>query len=297
MPWRPLYPFASRFFATEDGHRMHYVEEGPSDGSPMILLHGNPTWSFFYRNLISAAAKTGYRALAPDMIGYGLSEKPQHWEYRLARHIANTEAWLEERKATKDGVLVCHDWGGPIGLGVAIRHPDWFQRIVLMNTAAFLSRDCPRRIWLCRCPVLGEILVRGLNLFVPAATRLAPARPLPKEVRKGYLFPYRSWHDRIGPLAFIRDLPMRPSDPSRPVFMEIEKQLPSLRNKSIQLIWGGRDFCLHTGFLKRWKTEFFPEASVHCFPEAGHYLLEDAPEKILPLILHPESFSPRTTTL
>ena len=282
MPWKKLYPFESHYSTTPDGHRMHYVQEG--DGEPVIMVHGNPTWSFFFRNLIPAIVKDGKQAIAVDLIGCGLSDKPQDWGYHLEGHIRNLEKLIDEDLKLPKVSLVLHDWGGGVGMGYAVRHPEKIDRIILMNTAAYLSDDCPKRIFFCRCPVLGALLVRGLNLFVEAALRMAPAKKMPPEVEAGYRYPYGNWHDRIATQRFVQDIPLKPSHPTWNTLSDIGDALPLLKEKKITLIWGEKDFCFHMGFFRIWR-KIYPEAAAYSFPEASHYLLEDAPDKIIPLIL------------
>lgn len=282
MNWRTLYPFNSHFSTTGDGHRMHYVDEG--SGHPVVMLHGNPTWSFMYREVIKKTVQQGNRALAADLIGCGLSDKPQDWGYHLEGHIQNIEKWIDQDLKLDKLTLILHDWGGAVGMGYATRHPEKIQRIVLMNTAAFLSDDCPKRIFLCRCPLLGALLVRGLNAFVESALRMAPAKKLPPEVKEGYRFPYRNWHDRIATQRFVQDIPLKKSHPTWNTLSGIEEKLQLLKDKPITLCWGEQDFCFHTGFLKRWQ-QIYPNAEVHCLPDASHYLLEDAGNEVIPIIL------------
>jgi haloalkane dehalogenase len=261
---------------------MHYVREG--EGAPVIMVHGNPTWSFFFRDVIRAVAADGGQAIGVDLIGCGLSDKPQNWGYHLEGHIRNLEALIDEELKLPKVSLLLHDWGGGVGMGYAVRHPEKIDRIILMNTAAYLSQDVPRRIALCRCPLLGACLVRGLNLFVEAALRMAPAKPLPDAVKAGYRFPYGNWHDRIATQRFVQDIPLKPSHPSWKTLSDIGDALPLLKEKKISLIWGEKDFCFHMGFFRIWK-KIYPDAAAYSFPEASHYLLEDAPEKVIPLIL------------
>jgi pimeloyl-ACP methyl ester carboxylesterase len=281
MSWKELYPFASHRCKTPDGFSLHYVDEG--QGEAVVMLHGNPTWSFMYRDLIRRVADAGQRALAADLIGCGLSDKPQDWSYHLEDHIRSIEHWLNDELQLKRVSLVLHDWGGAVGMGYATRHPERIERIVLMNTAAFLSDDCPRRIMLCRCPGLGAFLVRGLNGFVEAAIRMAPAKPLPAAVKAGYRAPYGNWHDRIATQRFVQDIPLKPSHPTWTTLQTIGEKLPLLAEKPILMCWGERDFCFHLGFLARWQ-ELYPQAAVHTYPAASHYLLEDAGEEIFPVI-------------
>ena len=250
----------------------------------MVMLHGNPTWSFFYRQLIPAAAQAGYHAYALDNLGCGFSDKPQEWPYHLDGHIRNLEKWLDADLHLKDITLVLHDWGGGIGMGYAVRHPENIRRIVLMNTAAFLSDDCPKRIFLGRCPLLGAFLIRGCNAFVEGAIRMAAAKRLPKEVADGYRAPYGNWHDRIATQRFVQDIPLKPTHPTWNTLKSIQERLPLLQDKPIALIWGARDFCFHTGFYDRWR-EIYPHARAISLPDASHYLLEDAPERVIREIL------------
>jgi len=180
------YPFKSNFIDL-DGAKMHYLDE--SDGFPVLMLHGNPTWSFYYRNMVKAL--TGeYRCIVPDHIGCGLSEKPQDYNYVLDAHINNVSKLVDTLKIEKLN-LVVHDWGGSIGMGLAVRRPELINRIVVLNSAAFTDSFIPLRIAVCRVPVIGEIAVRQFNLFVQAARFMATSKTfgLTGEVLKGVLLP------------------------------------------------------------------------------------------------------------
>ncbi len=279
--WRGLYSFASHFALSPDGLRQHYVDEG--EGRPCVLLHGIPTWSFMYRDLVRALAAAGRRAIAPDLIGCGLSEKPQSWNYCLANQVKTLGHLLDEEMRLSSFDLVVHDWGGPIGLGYAVRHPERIGRLVIMDTAAFTSSDCPVFARMLRTPFLGAFLARRLNLLVEGALRLAARRRLPPVVREGYRFPYGNYRDRIATQRFAQDLPFSPAHQTWNVLKEIEQSLGRLADKPVLLCWGGKDFCFHEGFLRRWQS-IFPGAQSVTFPDAGHYLLEDDPESIIPLI-------------
>jgi haloalkane dehalogenase len=205
----------------------------------------------------------------------GLSAKPQNYDYRLASRIADIEA-LVEHLGLRKVHLVVHDWGGAIGFGFAVRRPALVGRIVILNTAAFASERIPKRIALCRAPLVGEFIVRGLNGFAEPATWMAMAsRRLSWDERKGYLFPYGSWADRIGVHRFIRDIPMESDHPSRRTLDGISQALPALSQHEKLIVWGGRDFCFDDTFLSRWR-EIYPDARVVRLERAGHYVLEDA---------------------
>ncbi len=275
---RKLYPFRSHFLDVK-GVRMHYVDEG--SGAPLVLLHGNPTWSFYYRELIKGLRES-YRVIVPDHIGCGLSDKPQDYPYTLSTHIDNLER-LIAHLGVSSVTLGVHDWGGAIGFGWAVRHPDLVGRFVVFNTAAFLGGRMPLRIRVCRWPIFGDLAVRALNGFARAAIHMACRRRerMTAEVRKGYLLPYDSFADRVAILRFVRDIPLDRGTPSHPVVEQIEAGLPRFRDCPMVLFWGMRDFCFTDQFLTEWKARF-PRAEVHRFEDAGHYVVEDAHERILP---------------
>ena len=269
------YPFAPHYLDLH-GLRYHYVDEG--QGEPMLLVHGNPTWSFLWRKVISAFSPER-RVIAPDHIGCGRSDKPQDYRYRLAAHIANLET-LVFHHDLRDITLVVHDWGGPIGLGMAVRHPDRIKRIVITNTAAFRSAHLPWMLGLVRTPGIGDFLVRGLNLFVLGTIWFARARALKAEAKRGYLEPYDTWANRIATLRFVQDIPMNAGHPSYPDLEELERNLPRLRDKPVQFIWGEKDFIFSPKFLREFQ-DWFPEARTLSLPHAGHLLTEDAPDEVI----------------
>lgn len=276
---RKLYPFASHFLDI-DGVRMHYVDEGT--GPTILLLHGNPTWSFYYRELIRGL-RDRYRVIAPDHIGCGLSDKPRNYPYTLSTHIANLER-LVDALELQDVTLGLHDWGGAIGMGWAVRHPDRVGRLVLFNTAAFLGGRMPFRIRICRWPILGEIGVLRLNAFARAATWMAcTRRRMPTDVKRGYLYPYDSPANRQAVLRFVRDIPTTPCVPSYSVLNEIQRRLSQFADRPAIIFWGMKDFCFTPWFLEEWRRRF-PDAVVHAFADAGHYVVEDASDRILPLL-------------
>ncbi len=272
------YPFASRFLNL-DGLRYHYIEEG--QGEPLLMVHGNPTWSFAWRNLIRDL-KSDYHTLAVDHIGCGFSEKPQNYAYRLQQHIDNLCRFIEDRDL-RGITLLAHDWGGCIGMGAAIRLPDRFSRFVLFNTAAFRSQRIPFRIAVCRIPLLGAIGVRGLNLFSRCALRMAVVDKsrMTASVKTGYLAPHDNWANRIAVHRFVQDIPLRPSHPSYATLRDIENGLQQFRDRPMLFIWGEQDWCFTTAFLDEFQQRF-PQAETLRLPDAGHYVFEDAPETIVP---------------
>jgi cis-3-alkyl-4-acyloxetan-2-one decarboxylase len=254
----------------------------------LLALHGNPTWSFFWREVVRAF-RDRFRVVVPDHLGCGLSDKPQDWPYRLSGHVDNVQR-LVHHLGLDRFTLVLHDWGGAIGMGLAAREPQRVARIVASNTAAFASKAIPLRIAACRLPVLGPLAVRGLNGFARAATVMATTKGLPGEVKDGFLAPYRNWHDRIATLRFVQDIPLDDRHPSWPELQRIEAALPQFRDRPMMLVWGEQDWCFTPAYRREWERRF-PQAESHPLPDAGHYLLEDAPAEMLG---HLQSFLDRT---
>ncbi len=274
MPMHPaLAPLQSQYYRLASGHRLHYVEAGEGE-DVWVCVHGNPTWSFYFRPLL-LALQSRYRVLALDHLGCGLSDKPQDASYRLQDHCDNLTEWMDGLGLSRI-TLVVHDWGGAIGLGAAVRHPERIRRLIVTNSAAFLSTDIPKRIALCRIPWIGEWAMRRWNLFARAAIHMATKRGLTPAQREGLLAPYGSYADRIAIARFVQDIPLDTRHPSYLPLQNIEAKLPLLAalHVPVLMLWGMQDFCFNPGFLARWRT-FFPEADVWESPTAGHYLFMD----------------------
>jgi haloalkane dehalogenase len=267
-----LYPWKHHFLGL-NGLNLNYVDEGT--GPAMLMVHGNPTWSFYYRHLISAFSGH-FRCVVPDHMGCGFSDKPQDYQYTLENHIQNLTR-LVQFLELKDITLVVHDWGGAIGMGLATRFPHLIKRIIILNTAAFTSTDIPKRIALCKAGPVGEFLVRGLNGFAWPATFMTTKKRLPSNVKKAYLAPYDSWNNRIAVSRFVQDIPMNESHPTWKTLKTIEDNLPKLKVPKL-IVWGGLDFCFNQSFFEKW-VEIYPDAEAHWIADAGHYVLEDAPKK------------------
>lgn len=278
----PEYPFAPKIFRTPHGAQMSYLDEGPRSDEALLMLHGNPTWSFYYRRLVMALAPT-LRCIVPDHVGMGLSEKPEKYDYTLAVRIADIASLLASLGLRRVH-LVVHDWGGAIGFGVAAKHPALIGRLAILNTAAFLSDDIPFRIAVCKLAGFGPVLVRGLNGFAGPATTMAMYRRKLTEVeRRGYLFPYDSWAHRVAVNAFVHDIPLQPGHRSWPALAEVATALPQFADRPALIVWGGKDFCFNDRFLARWQ-KYLPQAQVQRIADAGHYVLEDASEEVVPTI-------------
>ncbi len=278
------YPFEPQSFDI-DGVNMSYLDEGPRDAPCILMLHGNPTWSFYYRKLV-LAFRDKYRVIVPDHIGCGLSDKPQEYDYSLNTHIDNLVR-LIDNLGVREVNLAVHDWGGAIGFGYAQRRPEVINSFIVFNTAAFRSDHIPRRIKVCRTPLLGDIAVRGFNAFVQAAVSLGMGTGrkelFTKSVKKGYLLPYNSWSNRIAILRFVQDIPLTRKDKSYKTLTKVEESLARFQNKPALLLWGMKDFCFDERFLNEWEDRF-PLKLVHKYKDAGHFVVEDAIDQIIPEI-------------
>ncbi|MFC1744912.1 alpha/beta fold hydrolase [Candidatus Riflebacteria bacterium] len=275
------YPFKSNFINI-NGRHFHYLDEG--SGESIVMLHGNPTWSFYYRNLIKGLREQ-YRTIAPDHIGCGLSDKPQYYSYTLQQHINNLEILLVKELDLKKITLVMHDWGGLIGFGFAKKYPHLVKRLVILNTAAFLIPDVSGfapSIKAARIPILGAALVRGLNVFARSAVNWCSHLPgvMTDAIKRAYLAPYDSYENRIATLRFVQDIPFSPADASYKVVKAIQESLSLFKNSPMQIIWGMKDFCFDTSFLDTWKG-YFPAASILELPDAGHYVIEDGKTQVI----------------
>jgi cis-3-alkyl-4-acyloxetan-2-one decarboxylase len=288
--WRTLYPFVSHERQI-GGARMHYLDEGDGHSSQPVLLfvHGNPTWSFHWRRLI-LGLRNGYRCVAPDHLGCGLSDL-QPRPLRLADHIDNL-AELIDFLGLERVTLVAQDWGGAIGLGALLRQRERFERIVLFNTGAFRPWFIPWRIRICRTPLVGKLALQGANAFSRAALTmtLARSRRLDPAVAAGYLAPYNSWSRRAAVHQFVKDIPSSPRHPTWATLSAIEQRLPELAEMPSLLVWGARDWCFRTACLDRFAAAW-PHADIHSLADVGHWVVEDAPDDVAGLL---ERFLQRT---
>lgn len=283
-----LYPFTGKYHVLPGDVRMHYLDEGPREAVPVVMVHGNPTWSFYYRELVKAL-RENRRCLVPDHIGCGLSDRPgdDRYDYTLGRRIDDLEHWLGDVVPEGPLDLVVHDWGGSIGLGWAVRHPERIRRLVILNTAAFHippGKRLPLALWFARTRI-GAWGILRLNAFSGIAAQAAVKQSLPREVCHGYTAPYRGGVERrLATLRFVQDIPLRETDPAWPVLTAVEAGLPRLADKPILFGWGGQDFVFDDIVLDHWR-KLWPGAEVKYFPEAGHYVLEDAAGELIPLIV------------
>lgn len=268
---RDLYPFTPNTFKTEHG-QMHYVDEG--DGPPVVLVHGTPTWSFLWRSLIRALAKT-HRVVAPDHLGFGLSDKPPGAPYRPEDHAARLTALLEHL-GLRDVTLVVHDFGGPLGLSYAIQHAANVRALVLYNTWLWSRADDPAMVRASRLlgGSFGRFLYTRFNLsprvLLPAL--FAERSKLTRAVHHHYLRPFPNVHSRRAPAALAREL-----IGSSAWFDQLWKGRDALAEKPALLVWGEKDSAFGMRDLQRWQ-EALPKAVTVRYPGAGHFVQEEAPD-------------------
>lgn len=282
---KKLYPFKGSYLPLAHKAKMHYLDEG--EGPTLLCLHGNPTWSFYYRNLVSSM-RSQYRVVVPDHIGCGFSDKPgdDAYSYRLEQRVEDVEE-LVKKLNLNDITLILHDWGGMIGLSFAARNPSLVKRIILMNTSGFPLPDTksfPIALTLSRTPVLGDLLIRGLNAFAVSASWIGcKYQRMSPDLRKAYRAPYTNWTNRRAVHRFVQDIPLSSKDPSWPTLAFTDKHLESLADKPMQIIWGEKDFIFDRHFLAEWRRRM-PHAEVHNYPDGGHYILEDLGEVAIDLM-------------
>lgn len=279
------YPFASNY-TDLDGLRCHYLDEG--SGPPVLMVHGNPSWSFYYRNLV-LALRGSRRCIVPDHIGCGLSDKPgdDRYDYTLARRVEDLSRLMDRLDLQEKITLVVHDWGGMIGMAWGIRNPERIERIVVLNSAAFplpATKPFPAALRICRDTPIGALLVRGFNAFAWGAALVGCKRnPMSPELRRLYCLPYDTWQNRIATLRFVQDIPLAPDDRGYDIVTAVADGIAQFRNLPMLIVWGERDFVFDRHFLAEWQRRF-PGAEVRSFPDCGHYILEDAAEEAIPLI-------------
>jgi len=276
--FKGTFPFEPRFVSAGDV-RLHYVDEGPPGAAPLLFAHGNPTWSYLWREQIAELSARGHRCVAFDHMGFGRSDKPRQLSaYALQRHVDNALALIDALDLT-DATLVAHDWGGPIGLGALLERSDRFRAVVLMNTWAWeLPSFLPPFLREFRTEGLGEILALGGNLFVesiPGGMRRRDPDPV---MMDAYRAPFPDYWSRAGTLAFQREIPLTERDRSAPLMASIHERLSDV-SVPVLLVWGMRDPVFQPVFLDQWR-ELFPNAQVVELPDASHYLVEDSPDEV-----------------
>lgn len=282
---KDIYPFEGKYLDLTD-IKYHYLDEGTGD--PVVMIHGNPSWSIYYRNLVKAL-KNEYRCIVPDHIGCGFSDKPsdENYEYTLEQRVNDLEMLLQYLNIHENITLVVHDWGGMIGMAYASRYPKAIKRIVLLNTAAFLlpsSKKLPFSLKVFRNTAIGENLIKHFNAFSVGASVVGCTRNLmSKEMREAYRAPYNSVENRIATIRFVQDIPLEEGDKSYDMVFDVQEKLSQFKDLPVLMCWGMKDFVFDKHFLNEW-LKYIPDAKVHKFDDCGHYILEDASDEVIKLI-------------
>lgn len=284
------FPFEPRWFTTGDGVQIHYVDEGPRDGEPIVMLHGNPTWSYLYRRFVSAFADAGYRAVAHDQMGFGRSEKPpRESEYRIDRQARHFGELMDHLRL--DGItLIFSDFGGPVGLGWAVDHPERIRRLVVFNSYTGWippGQKMPGVFKLIRGRTTGPLIVKRLHFYVRGMLFkkgiMHMDRIGPNE-RAAYFAPHPSAADRAGLLEYARLIPWDDGNPTLELGQHVEDTIDGLLDKDALICWPMKDIAFPDEALQQWRDRF-PNAEVHEIPDAGHFVQEDAHERLIPWIL------------
>ncbi|TCZ82418.1 alpha/beta fold hydrolase [Lysobacter sp. N42] len=297
----PDYPFSPQRIEVRPGIAMSYLDEGPRDGEVVVMVHGNPSWSYYWRHLVLGLSDR-YRCIVPDHIGMGLSDKPDdgggtlppraptrregQYDYTLASRVEDLTTLLDRLGITGPVTLAVHDWGGMIGFGWALSHMPQVERLVILNTAAFplpAAKPMPWRLSFGRDSTLGAWAIRRFNLFARGASRFGVSRPMPRAVRDAYDAPYHGWTNAISTIRFMQDIPLREGDRAWPLLEQVGRRLPEFADRPAFIGWGLRDFVFDRHFLEGFRRAL-PRAEVHAFEDANHYVLEDRHEVLVPAI-------------
>ncbi|MET0581175.1 MAG: alpha/beta fold hydrolase [Pseudoxanthomonas sp.] len=283
----PGYPFTPKQFEVRPGLSMSYLDEGPRDGEVVVMLHGNPSWSYYWRNLVSGLGDQ-YRCIVPDHIGMGLSDKPddRDYDYTLQSRIDDVTALLDHLRIAGPVTLAVHDWGGMIGFGWALTHAAQVKRLVITNTAAFplpAAKKMPWQLSLGRDSKFGAFIIRAFNAFSSGASYQGVETKMPNDVRRAYVSPYDSWAHRIATLRFMQDIPLHPGDKAWALVEAAGQRLPQFADRPAFIGWGLKDFVFDKHFLAGFRAAL-PNAEVTAFEDAGHYVLEDKQAELVPAI-------------
>ncbi len=283
----PNYPFAPKKFDRGNGIQLNYVDEGSVNAAPVVMVHGNPSWSYYWRHLV-AGLSDSYRCIVPDHIGMGLSDKPDDsaYEYTLQTRVDDLDKLINSLGLTQKITLAVHDWGGMIGFAWAMKNPERIARLVILNTASFplpKTKKLPWQIALGRIPLIGAVLIRGFNFFARGAADLGVLTPIDRASRKALLSPYDSWDHRRAVHRFVQDIPLQPSDKSWNLVAAAEKQLPAYKNLPVFIGWGLQDFVFDQDFLAHFIKDL-PNATQKIYSDAGHYVLEEKHAELVPAI-------------
>jgi haloalkane dehalogenase len=276
---RTEYPFKSHYFAL-DNAQMHYLDEGK--GEPIVFIHGTPTWSFLYRKLIKNLSQT-HRCIAPDHLGFGLSDKPQDYPYLAQQHALNFEKLLNSLNIN-EFTLVIHDFGGVIGLHYALKYPEKIKKIIIFNTFAWSVEDKPAFEFHKFKKILKNPLLPFLYKYFNFSAKFILAQGfgkrenLTKAIHQQYIKPFGKPAERAGTLGFVKSILNE-----QQWFAQLWEQRAKITQKPILLLWGMKDKFLDKRYLQMFK-ENFPQHQVQELAEVGHFVPEEAGEALLPII-------------
>jgi len=266
------YPFKSNYFSV-NGHKLHYIDEG--SGPVLLFVHGTPSWSFEYRNCIKEL-RSSYRCIAVDHIGFGLSDKPETYDYSTINHSRTLERFILEKNLT-DITLVVHDFGGPIGLNAAINHTGRFKKLIIINSWLWSSESDPdfQKIkWVLKSPLL-PFLYRYLNfetkVLLPAS--FGDKKP-GRDIRRHYSKPFNSRKEQGGTVAFARSLVN-----DQEWFQELWDKKDAISDKPVLLIWGMKDPIVKPHNLENFQKGF-PNSNILELETCGHFPHEEVPERV-----------------
>lgn len=275
---RNEFPFQSRFFNVPAG-RLHYIDEGKADHA-LVMVHGNPTWSFSYRHLIKGLSDK-YRCIAPDHIGFGLSDKPQDWDYLPESHAGNLKQLLDGLDL-RSATMVVQDWGGPTGLSYALENPDKVTSVVIMNTWLWPVQGDPHyeRFSGFMGGFVGQFLIKRFNFFVRVVMKKAygDRSKLTKSIHSHYIKALDTPQDRKGCAVFPKRI-----IGSSPWLADLWSQKEKLKSKQALILWGKKDIAFRDKELSVWKNSF-DHVEVHEFDRVGHFVQEELGPALCPLI-------------
>ena len=265
---RSEYPFESNFTSLEPG-RLHYVDEG--EGRPILLLHGNPTWSFLYRDVIRDLSEE-YRTIAPDYFGFGLSDKPRYWSYRPEDHAQIIAEFVDEL-GLEELTLVVHDWGGPIGLSYAEAHPENVRSLVVINSWCWpVEGQLRYRLWssLVGGPI-GRYFGKRYNFLADRMLSMGVADRslLTDQVKRHYTEPLANPDNRMGTWTFAREV-----TGSSAWLENLWNERGTIAGIPALIIWGRKDRAFGMDALRTWQG-LFPDARTVEYEDAGHYVPEE----------------------
>lgn len=274
---REEYPFKSNYLKLDMG-KLHYIDEG--SGDPIVMVHGNPAWSFLYRHLIKGLSKK-YRCIAPDHIGFGLSDKPEAWSYLPEDHAKNLNILIDKLNL-RDITLVVQDWGGPIGLSYAIGRPDNVKRIIIMNTWMWSVKGDPyyERFSNFMGGSVGRFLIKRFNFFVRVIMKKAMGdkSKLPKSIHRHYFKPLENPMDRKGCWTFPKQI-----IESSSWLSNLWLQKGKIKDKPALILWGMKDIAFRKQELNKW-AELFSDSKIIRFDDAGHFVQEEKGSELCPII-------------